>query len=201
MIKRLNSISSIQKVFCDTNRSPVVVLADDFNEYVCKHTRHTPASYLFNELLANRFLKYWNLKVPEVVFIKVKPEHLKPEDFSAKLQPVDFNVTTIGFEYLMNSFEANQLMATIKSSKSIKLFQQKNDLLKIALFDIWIANEDRKQNNYNLLLVQEPYGKINFAPIDHEMIFNTGNLDKGLVELTEDESLATSTIFRKLILK
>lgn len=200
MIKRLRSISGIQKVF-DTNRSPVVVLASDFNEYLCKHSRHVPANYLFYELLANRFLKLWGLDVPEATIIDVNPDHLKADDYSGKLQPANFLIPTIGFRYLHDSIDFNQLMATRYSSQTRKLFTKKEDLLKIALFDIWIANEDRNQNNYNLLITNDTSKGFIFVPIDHEMIFNTGNLDKGLVELTQEDSLVTSMLFTSLAVK
>jgi hypothetical protein len=42
------------------------------------------------------------------------------------------------------------------------------DLFWIAVFDIWIANEDRNANNYNLLMV-EANEDFSIIPIDHEM--------------------------------
>lgn len=200
MIKRLKSITSIQKVI-HTNRKPVVVLASDFNEYLCKHSMHTPANYLFYEFLANRFLKLWGLNVPDMAIVDINPEHLKTDHYYSNLQPASFNIPTIGFEYLNNSDEVNQLTTASFTSRAKKFFVEKGDLMRIALFDVWMANEDRNQNNFNLLIVSEPNGHFSFYPIDHEMIFNSGNIDKGLVELTPEDSIVTSTLFNALILK
>jgi len=200
MIKRLRSISGIQKVF-NTSRSPVVVLADDFNEYVCKHSRHAPANFLCYELISNKFLKLWGLDVPEVTIIDVNPNHLKANQYSGNLQPSNFFIPAVGFRYLHDSIDVNQLVVTEYSRQTKKLFDKKEDLLKIALFDIWIANEDRNQNNYNLLIVNNTSKGFMLVPIDHEMIFNTGNLDKGLVEITQEDSLVTSTLFNSLASK
>ena len=45
------------------------------------------------------------------------------------------------------------------ATKQKRRFANKNDVLKIALFDYWISNEDRNHNNYNLMLkmVKEEY--------------------------------------------
>jgi len=200
MIKRLRSISGIQKVF-DTSRSPVVVLADDFNEYVCKHSRHAPAGYLFYELISNKFLKLWGLDVPEATIIDVNPDHLKANQYSGNLQPSHFLIPAVGFRYLYDSIDVNQFLVTKYSRQTKKLFAKKEELLKIALFDIWMANEDRNQNNYNLLIVNDAGKGFNFVPIDHEMVFNTGNLERELVEITQEESLITSVLFNTLIMK
>lgn len=200
MIKRLRSISGIQKVF-DTSRSPVVVMADDFNEYVCKHSRNVPANYLCYELISNKFLKLWGLDVPEATIMDVNPDHLKANQYSGNLQPSNFFIPAVGFRYLHDSIDVNQLVVTKYSRQTKKLFAKKERLLKIALFDIWMANEDRNQNNYNLLIVNDAGKGFNLVPIDHEMVFNTGNLERGLVEITQEESLITSMLFNTLIMK
>ncbi|MCP4051632.1 MAG: hypothetical protein GY739_00980 [Mesoflavibacter sp.] len=74
----------------------------------------------------------------------------------------------------------------------------KADFLKIALFDIWTANEDRNYNNFNLLLYVSPE-KINFFyAIDHVNIFNSTFLDYGIAELTEDDSIIKTDIAKIL---
>lgn len=65
MIKRLRSISGIQKVF-DTNRSPVLVLANDFNDYLCKHSRHVPANYLFSDKWKQRAFIHFTYLIQKV---------------------------------------------------------------------------------------------------------------------------------------
>lgn len=58
--------------------------------------------------------------------------------------------------------------------------------LKIALFDIWMCNEDRHFENPNLL-----YDLKNnlFIPIDHSFCFNTNNLDKEPYLIADNESI------------
>ena len=65
--------------------------------------------------------------------------------------------------------------------------------IQIALFDIWLCNEDRNHNNYNLL-----YDIVNnhFVPIDHVNIFNGLNIDKPPYLISQNESILTSPLFR-----
>jgi hypothetical protein len=69
--------------------------------------------------------------------------------------------------------------------------------LRIALFDIWVANDDRNHNNYNLL-IRAKEGKYQFVPIDHESVFNSGNIDKQLYAINEDSSLITAPLCLRL---
>jgi hypothetical protein len=76
----------------------------------------------------------------------------------------------------------------------------KDILVSIAMFDLWMANEDRHQGHYNLLL-QEENEEFKIIPIDHEFIFNTNclNNERPVVILTENESLFSSDVFKALI--
>ena len=68
-------------------------------------------------------------------------------------------------------------------------------LLEIALFDFWMANEDRNANNANLLynVVQE-----RLVPIDYGCIFNTATFDFPLSQLTTTDSILSSDLFHLL---
>jgi predicted nucleic acid-binding protein len=65
------------------------------------------------------------------------------------------------------------------------------------LFDIWIANEDRNHNNYNLLIDIED--QRNLVPIDHEAIFNSRSLNSPIYELSYEDSLISSPLFTNLL--
>lgn len=60
------------------------------------------------------------------------------------------------------------------------------------------ANEDRHPNNYNLLLNPEPGGSLAFVPIDHVACFNSGNMDKELYLLNEEETILNSPVAKVL---
>lgn len=70
--------------------------------------------------------------------------------------------------------------------------------MKIALFDIWISNEDRNHNNFNLLLYGSSENLYFFYAIDHVNIFNTSFLDYGIAEITEDDSIINTDLAKIL---
>jgi hypothetical protein len=78
------------------------------------------------------------------------------------------------------------------------LDQLRRSILSIAIFDLWIANEDRTGNNYNLLF--NPIEKV-FIPIDHVMAFNGNNLDKEPYPLTMEDSILNSSLVQRLFFR
>jgi hypothetical protein len=61
--------------------------------------------------------------------------------------------------------------------------------LKIALFDLWLANNDRNHVNYNLLIKDNK-----FVPIDHSEIFDGCRLGSKLSQLTMEDSIISSDL-------
>jgi len=191
----LRSISDISKVFQTSGSNPVKVLCEDLNEYVCKYSRHTPASSLFNEYLAAVFLKIWDLKVPDFSLVNIQQQHITNEFIGNTIQPQFFDTPVFGSQYIEHAKEIDSSISAIENDKKIiKKISNKQDLLSIALFDLWMGNEDRSHNNYNLLLRSDP--DLVFMPIDHERCFNgnTVSTTRGFVVLTEDETLLNTEL-------
>ncbi len=173
------------------------VLCSDVNEYVCKYARNNPASGLFNEFIAAEFLRIWGLKVPEFRIVVINTEHLPSQFISTTIQPRFFTVPCFGSKHNDYGKEIDPSIAVLKGdTRIIKRIDRKVDLLAIALFDLWMANEDRNHNNYNLLLNTDP--DYHFVPIDHEKCFNSGSVALGrpLVALTEDETLINTDLMK-----
>ncbi len=193
----LKSISLISKVYATTGSKPVLVMCNDLEHYVCKYniSYGRTASKLFREYIGACFLKQWNLSVPDFAFVEISEDHIGE---LPQLQPQFFKTICFGSRYDRNCKEADKFLSFIEASDR-KLFINKNDYLKIALFDIWMSNEDRNYGNYNLMLNLE--NSYEFVPIDHEMIFNTGNLDKGLYLISESDSIINTPFTRRLYTK
>jgi hypothetical protein len=193
-LKIINSIAKPEHVFETSGSQPALILCDDFDFYVCKYNRHpgSEAKKLFRELIAGRFAQLWNLSVPDFCLVNVNPEHIIGHEF---LQPVFFQTICFGSKYGRNLAEIDEFYGELPASHK-KKFDSKFDYLKIALFDIWMSNEDRSFNNYNLLLDTENGNR--FTPIDHDAVFNTGNLDKGLFLLSENETLIDTELAARL---
>ncbi len=177
------------------------VLCSDVNDYVCKYARNTPASGLFSEYLAAEFLRIWRLKVPDFSIVYIKAEHLPVELVGNTIQPRFFLSPCFGSRHNDYGKEIDPSIGVLRDdAKIINKIKNKEDLLSIALFDLWMANEDRNHNNYNLLLNSDP--EYYFVPIDHEKCFNTNShsRQRSLVLLTEEETIL-NTDLAKLIFK
>lgn len=134
-------------------------------------------------------------------FVKVQRDHVPIGELPNRIGYDHFSVPAFGIQKHPSAEEVGLAFAQ-KTDYQIRQIE-KDEFLKIALFDLWLANEDRHQGNYNLMLAapeESPAGGtfLRFMPIDHQMIFNSGEMDETIVLLTEDESLLQSTAFDRL---
>jgi len=192
-MQNLYSIQTADKMFYTGGSRPVLLTCNDMNSYVCKYnTGNGAALRLMCEYISAIFLKLWGLNVPDFASVSVKREHI-PSEYH--INGYYFDTTCFGLQYSRTFAEVIDFTANI-SYQQRKAFPNRKDLLYLALFDIWLANEDRNQNNYNLLIDIE--NQRNFIPIDHEAIFNTRNMKIPICELTYEDSIISSPLFMNL---
>ena len=67
--------------------------------------------------------------------------------------------------------------------------------MRIALFDFWIANEDRNANNANLMY---DVVRSRLVSIDYGCILNTATFEYPLSQLTTTDTILWSDLFRHL---
>ncbi|MBU1820766.1 MAG: hypothetical protein KKG00_04535 [Bacteroidetes bacterium] len=181
-----HSIEAIEKVF-QTQERPVLVSCEDFRDYVCKYRF---VDRQLKELIAWAFLNKWGVSVPEACLISVRRDHVSDVALGVGARYDYFERPVFGSLYLP-SVEINNLTYAKPHNRI--------DLLTIALFDLWLANEDRNHNNYNLLLVPQPNGKKIIYPIDHGSCFNSSRIGTDKLEvLTEDNSLISTDFCKKV---
>jgi len=117
------------------------------------------------------------------------------------LQPASLKHTLIGFPFISDQKEVTLLESGFKDNYSEhKRILNPDELVQIALFDLWLGNDDRNWNNYNLLIESKSDG-YHFIPIDHETIFNGNSLDYGQSIQTEQDSLIYTPLFESVITK
>lgn len=184
----INSIQTADWIF-ETNTHPVLIMCEDRNDYVCKyHNFSGSANRLFCEYLAASFLKLWNLRIPDFAFVKINRDHIPTE---WNINSYNFDTTCFGLKYNRAYKDVTKVNETILNGQQ-KLYSNRLDLVKIGLFDIWISNEDRNHNNYNLLIDVD--NERNFIPIDHEAIFNSQDFNNPIYHINEFESLICTTL-------
>lgn len=190
----LHSITLIEKVY-DTGQKPVLVQCNDLNYRVCKHNMgHQVCETLFAEWMVYHLLKALKINLPVMDLVWVNPEHVPP---TQECQPRFFmELPVFGTQYIENALEWSKIPFLPKTRKQIKNIE---DLMVIAYVDLWLANEDRNFNNFNLLLSPETGGYF-ILPIDHGSCFNTLSFtfSNKLSPLTENESIIFTDEFKTM---
>lgn len=193
---KLYSIQTSDKVFETGGSRPILVTCNDMNAYVCKYISSSNSVIkLAYEFIAASFLKLWELKVPDFALVTISRDHIPPH---FDLRNPNFNITCFGSKYSRDYADMNNFVDLI-DPKQRKSYPSRNDLFYISLFDIWLANEDRTHNNYNLLV--DINNQRNFIPIDHDNIFNSRSAGNMIYELTYEDSLVYTPLFRKMFSK
>jgi len=188
----LQSIEQVEKVY-PTGCSPLLVHCNNLEYYVCKYnTTRGAANLLFREYVSAFFLKLWELQVPDFAFVHLQQHHNPVSVLNIKNE-----IPCFGSLYNREYREIDAFIKEASDSQRQK-FVNKKDLLKIALYDYWVANEDRNFNNYNIMLKLENE-QYHFVPIDGNHIFHSGNQDKENYALSQDESLLFSPLMLSIL--
>jgi hypothetical protein len=186
-IPTLSSIKTIEQQY-QTGENPVLVLCSDKNAYICKYMRSSGSAYkLACELIGSVMALTWNINTPSPAFVKIKQQHwsqLLAQRYSSTLaygtkrkeNIVDITPTTF---------------SVVPTTKRLV-----KELLEIALFDCWIANEDRNINNANLMYDIE---HSQFVSIDYGCILNTATFEYPLSQLTSTDTILYSDLFHHII--
>jgi hypothetical protein len=192
-MQKRSSIQDVIEIFETGGSYPIRVICDDLEDWVCKYDRTT--LNLFYEYLAYCFGKIWGLRMPDIAQVSVHEHHI-PMDMRSILQPHLFQKVCFGSKYLEKSeLITLAMLPSFQNWRFRKRIRNKFDFLKIALFDIWLANEDRNCNNFNLLLEWTENKSTYFVcPIDHVMLFNSVHLERPPYLLSEDETIINTPL-------
>ena len=182
----LDSIKDIQKQY-ETGENPVLVMCSDKNEYVCKYMRSlNPAYKLVCEFIGSHLVEKWNIRSPKMNLVKIKAEHWSNFLSTNCIR----TAPALGYMMLNSVVDITQTTYShIQLSKKVLA-----QLLKIALFDFWVANEDRTYNNANLLYDVKCDELVS---IDYGGIFNTSTFEYPMCQLTMTDTILYAEIFKQ----
>jgi len=157
------------------------------NAYICKYMRSSSAAYkLVCELIGSQMAMAWQLETPDVAFVRIRTEH-----WAGRFVQHSISAPTIGCKLLEGVVDITP--STYSDVETT--FSMLRQLMKIALFDFWIANEDRNANNANLLY-DVRYGSL--VSIDYGCILNTATFDYAMTQLTMTDTILWSDLFQHL---
>lgn len=171
-----------------TGEEPVLVMCSDMNAYICKYMRSSASAFkLACELIGSKMAMAWLIETPAISFVRIKSDH-----WMGRYVQHSISAPALGSKRIEGVVDVTSSTCDDINS-STQLLRQ---LIKIALFDFWIANEDRNVNNANLL-----YDLVNdkLISIDYGCIFNTATYDYTITQLTSNESILCSDLFQHLV--
>ena len=186
-IQTLYSVKQIEQQF-HTGEEPVMVMCSDVNIYVCKYMRSSATAYkLACEFIGTNLAKAWQLNTPDIALVNIRSAHWEGINVSHSL-----SAPSIGFRWLDGVVDITPSTYAKVPAKAETLAQ----LMKIALFDFWVANEDRNANNANLMY---DVTREQLVSIDYGCIFNTATFEYPLSQLTSTDTILWSDLFRHLL--
>ncbi len=183
----LHSIQEISVTY-STGDAPVLVLCSDTQQYICKYMRPnaTIAYKLACEFIGTTFAELWQIDTPPLAIVTIQPAHWVTTNVQHSFSPA------IGFKKIDGVMDITPTTFRQTAANKHTLYQ----LLKIALFDFWCANEDRTYNNANLLYNIE---NDKFISIDYGGILNNVTFDFPLSQLTETDSILCADVFAHIV--
>jgi hypothetical protein len=186
-IPKIHSIQSISAKY-NTGDEPVLVLCSDKRQYICKYMRSsaTIAYKLACEYIGAKLAAIWKINTPPVALVNILPAHWETVNVTHSL-----SAPAIGYQKLENVIDITPTFTQIAANKKTLL-----QLLKIALFDFWITNEDRTYNNANLLYDLE---NEDLVSIDYGGILNNVSFDYSSQQLTETDSILCADLSAHLL--
>ena len=186
MIPIIDSAKRIEQQF-RTGEEPVLVMCSDVSLYVCKYMRSSAAAYkLACELIGARMAEAWQLDTPDIALVRIKSSH-----WAGINQSHSTSAPSIGSRWLDGVVDITP-STYAKVPATIDTLEQ---LMQIALFDFWIANEDRNANNANLMY---DVVRSRLVSIDYGCILNTATFEYPLSQLTSTDTILWSDLFRHL---
>ena len=194
---RLHSVETLQpgKIFLGTAYNPIQVRANDLNYYVTKVQATPSDETVIREYLGAHFLKLWNLPVPDFAIIDVNPAHI-PDGLHRRLTAYEFSRPAFGSRFIPDAIYVMDADA-MAGAYQVRQTEADTELIHLSLFDLWLANNDRNWNNYNLLYRFPP--NTGFIPIDHERLFDHGSPGDSLPLQTDNENLSATPVFTSFV--
>lgn len=176
----------VLKVY-QTGDRPILVLCSDGYHYICKYKQPGYSAYkLVNELVGGAFAKIWGISTPSTSLVLNDPIIWDDAGISHDPQAPLLGSRKMEDVCDLSEFNCDQVQLSKRSL---------SQLLRIALFDLWVANEDRTCNNYNLLYDLRLW---NIVSIDYGGIFNSGILNGSIYQLNREDSIVSSDLYCRL---
>jgi hypothetical protein len=163
-----------------SGHAPLKFICDDNETYFCKYLTQfdrTEINFLAYEIVAHYLLKALGIPTPEIALVEVAIGTLDKSKIRVNRRLNEGNIC-FGSRSVVPSNEITDFEVCL-SKRDYNTIHNPEDIVKIALFDLWINNVDRGRFidpgfNYNLLAVAH-HDKRKIMAIDHAFVFGGVN--------------------------
>lgn len=206
-LKILNAVKIHECI--KTNSTPLRVECENGSQYIVKtvFNNKPPLVDLINEVFCNYLLQLWNIPVPKQALILIDnqlvTQFIKEGNYIDKIYE-KYNSSLLqffGVQYIGSVTELDFYNLNLKNKFDFNKYTNPLDFIKIAVFDKWIANMDRRKGNPNLLLDTNNEG-FTFIPIDHTQAFayqsSYKNLQLSIMDRADINSIMLTPMFKSI---
>jgi hypothetical protein len=117
------------------------------------------------EIVCTSLLQQLNVPVPEQALVTINENSYAPGQLVVNKKYIKQGVIAWGSKEIIRADLVKEIEQVKKKTEFNKLLNP-NDLIRIAIFDLWVDNADRHTENYNLLVKMQE-GKLKIIAIDH----------------------------------
>jgi hypothetical protein len=126
------------------------------------------------EIVCNALLKKLNIPTPEIALVQLTENSFDAKDLKANKRYAKPGIICFGSKEIPHADLVTGI-GVIESKRDYNQFTNPLDLLKIAMFDIWVDNTDRgKNDNFNILIAPDTFGS-KFIAFDNAFCFGGVN--------------------------
>ena len=162
-----------------TKNAPILFLCKTdrgFESYFTKYARNEDElDGLVFELISGRLCRSLGIRTPDTALVEISEGTLPHSQLSSYQNQVYEGLITFGSCKVNNVVELSG-MELVQNKYSFNRYRDPIDLLRIAIFDLWVQNRDRSEDNFNILVKQGKERE--FIAIDHFDCFSDLGLKK-----------------------
>ncbi len=184
--------------------SPMKFLCSDDEIYYCKYrvtSKKDELDLLVYEIVCHYLCEHLGIPTPQIALVELTKDSFEPKDIPRNKLYAKPGVICFGSHIVNPAFLVNDTQL-IKSKADFNRYKNPEDLIKIAIFDLWVDNTDRgKAGNFNLL-VSTKSGKTSYYAFDNAFTFggvNSLRIFNPSFEVSTVDKLLNTDYFRSVI--
>lgn len=172
-MKQVESKILIKELETD-GHSPMHFICSDGHAYYVKYRSgksldKREINCLVFEMVCTQLLKRLHIPVPDQALVTINENSYVPAQLITNKKYIKHGIIAWGSKEILQTDLVKEI-EQVSSKKGFNKFKNPADLIRIAIFDLWIDNADRHSGNYNLLIQMED-GKLKIITIDHAFTF------------------------------